>query len=97
MKVRVHKRGDKTIVVVCDEFLLGQKFEENGRQLDLTGDFYGGESMSNVEAGDMMRNADIVNLVGEESVKIGLDEGIIEESQIIKIKGIPHAQAIILH
>lgn len=84
-------------MTVCDDSLLGQKFEEQGKQLDLSGYFYNGESMSNVETGDLIRNADIVNLVGEESVKIGLEEGIIEESQIIRIKGVPHAQAIILH
>lgn len=97
MIVKVHKKDDRTILAVCDDSLLGQKFEEGGRQLDLTGEFYNGEKRSNKETGDLVRNADIVNLVGEESIKIGLEEGIIEESQIIRIKGIPHAQAIVVH
>jgi len=97
MLVKIHKKNDKTIVAVCDDFLLGKVFEENGKQLDLSGDFYKGEHRDNTETGDLIRNADIVNLVGEESIKIGLEEGIIEESQVIHIQGIPHAQAIIVH
>ena len=97
MIVKIHKKEERTIVAVCDDKLLGQKFEENGRQLDLTGDFYKGELMSNIAAGDLVRNADGVNLVGEESVKLGLDEGIIEETQIVRIAGIPHAQAFVIH
>ncbi|MBI4142022.1 DUF424 family protein, partial [Candidatus Woesearchaeota archaeon] len=88
---------ERTIVAVCDDNLLGKKFEENGKQLDLSVDFYKGDQMSSVETGDLLRNADGVNLVGEESVKLGLEEGIIEEEQIVLIAGIPHAQAIIVH
>jgi len=97
MLVKIHKRDDRTIVAVCDENLIGQKFEESGKQLDLTADFYQGEVRSALETGDLIRNADMVNLVGEESVKIGLEEGVIDESQVIRINDIPHAQAVIVH
>lgn len=97
MIVKIHKRDDRTVVAVCDNSLLGQKFEEGDKQLDLTGDFYKGDVLSSKEAGDLVRNADIVNLVGEEAVKLGLEEGVIEESQIVRVKGIPHAQAVVVH
>jgi len=97
MIVKIHKKNDRTIVAVCDDVLLGKKFEENGRVLDLTNSFYDGNACSSKEAGDLIRNADGVNLVGEESVKLGLEEGVIEESQIMKINGVPHAQAVIVH
>ncbi len=90
MIVKIHKKDERTIVAVCDDNLLGKKFEENGKQLDLSVDFYKGDQMSSVETGDLLRNADGVNLVGEESVKLGLEEGIIEEEQIVLIAGIPH-------
>ncbi len=97
MIVKIHKRDGKTLVAVCDDSLLGKTFEENGKQIDLSGDFYKGDIRSNLETGDLIRNADMVNLVGEESIKIGIEEGVIEESQIIHVQGIPHAQAIIVH
>lgn len=97
MILKIHKKMNKTVVAVCDTDLLGKKFEEGDLQLDLTSDFYKGEEMDEKEAGDLIRNADAVNLVGEESVKLGLNEGIIDEEHIIKIANIPHAQAVIVH
>ena len=96
MLVKIHKKQDKTIIAVCDKQLLGQKFEENGKQLDLTGEFYKGEEKTTEEIGDLIRNADGVNLVGEESVKLGIEEDVIEEAHVLKVQGIPHAQAILI-
>ena len=89
---KVHKKDKKTIVAVCDSELIGKVFDENKVQLDLRGDFYKGEEKSQEEIGDLMRNADGVNLVGEKAIELGLSEGVIEKSQVVKVKGIPHAQ-----
>lgn len=97
MLVKIHKRENKAVVAVCDSDLIGRKFEEGGRQLDLSGDFYRGEERDDKEVGDLIRNADIVNLVGPNAVRIGLQEEVITQDHIITIAGIPHAQAIINH
>lgn len=97
MIVKVHKRQDKTVVAVCDTNLIGKKFEDGDLQLDLGSDFYKGEEMDEKEAGDLVRNADIINLAGEESIRLGLAEGVIDEEHVLKIKGIPHAQAVLEH
>ena len=54
-----------------------------------------GEEVDEKAAGDLIRNAYIINLVGKNAVKLGVDEGIIEKDHIKKIAGIPHAQAVI--
>ena len=97
MLVKVHKKENRTIVSVCDKELLGQLLEENGKQLDLRGDFYKGEERNAQEIGDIMRNADGVNLVGKEAVELGLSEGVIEKEHVLTIKDVPHAQAILIH
>lgn len=97
MIVKVHKKDEKTVIAVCDTGLLGRIFEQDELQLDLTSDFYKGDEMDEKEAGDLVRNADVVNLVGRNSVKLGIQEGIIEERNIIEIDGVPHAQAVIVH
>jgi len=97
MLVKVHKKGDRTVAAVCDKNLFGKIFEEDGKQLDLTGEFYNGEERETSEIGDIVRNADVVNLVGEEAVKLGLEEELIEEDHIIRIQEVPHAQAILMH
>lgn len=97
MIVKVHKREDRTIVAVCDSDLVGRTFTEGGRQLDLASDFYRGEEKDDKEVGDLIRNADIVNLVGPKAVALGLQEEIITQDHVITIAGIPHAQAVITH
>ena len=93
MLVKVHKKEHRTIVAVCDKELIGQLLEENGKQLDLRGDFYKGDEKNTQEIGDLMRNADGVNLVGKEAIALGLQEGVIEKEHVLTIKGVPHAQA----
>ena len=40
----------------------------------------------------LLENAENVNIVGKESIKIGIKAGIIIKENIITIEGIPHAQ-----
>jgi len=96
MLVKIHKKEHRTIVAVCDKNLIGQLLEENGKQLDLRVDFYKGEEKDAKAIGDIIRNADGVNLVGEEAVNLGLQEEVIEKEHILKIKGVPHAQAVLM-
>ena len=98
MIVKVQQNPQKkTVVAACDSELLGKKFEEGTHQLDLTSDFYKGRETNDLEAGDLIRNADAVNLVGEKAVGLGVQEGVIEPEHVKKIKGIPYAQATVEH
>ena len=97
MILKLHKKDESIIAAVCDSDLLGKKYEEGNLQLDLTSDFYNGEEKDNMTVGDTIRNADHVNLVGENAVKLGLEEGIIDEEHIKKIAGIPYAQAVLVN
>jgi hypothetical protein len=43
MILKEHKSHDgKCVIALCDDDILGKKFEENGLQLDLTSSFYKG-------------------------------------------------------
>lgn len=96
MIVKVHKTNDgRNIIAVCDSNLIGQKFEENDLQLDLTSNFYKGEERSEEELLELLKTAYLVNLVGKKSVEFGIKANIIEKKNIIKIKEIPHAEALL--
>mgnify|MGYP001602783022 FL=1 len=41
----------------------------------------------------IIKDAGNVNLMGKKSIELGLKAGIIEKENIIKIKGVPHAQS----
>ena len=92
MIAKVHKaQNGELIIAVCDKELLGQKFEEDGKILDLSSDFYNGEEMTEEEVGDLLRNAYMINLVGKKAIKIGISEEIIDEENVKKIAGVQYA------
>ena len=95
--VKLHKHDGRMLAAVCDEDLYGKRFEEGVVQLDLTGEFYKGEIKTTDEAGDIIRNADHVNLVGPKSIQLGLQEGVIDEHHVRHVQGVPYAQAALLH
>ena len=97
MLVKKHKTRDgRLILAVCDSNLIGKKFTQGKLQIDLTTDFYKGEEKTTSEILLMFQEAYILNLVGEDSVKLALKQGLIDETHILKIEGISHAQCVIV-
>ncbi len=96
MIVKSHSAEGKKIVAICDSDLLGKKFEEGNKQLDLTSDFYKGKETGPEEVKKIILSAYIVNVVGEESIAFCIKLGIIDKGGILKIDGIPHAQAVLV-
>ncbi|MBW2965853.1 DUF424 family protein [Candidatus Woesearchaeota archaeon] len=97
MLSKKHKTRDgKLILAVCDSELIGKKFTQGKLQIDLTTDFYKGEEKSESEILLIFQQAYILNLVGEKTVKLALKQKLIDETHILKIQGIPHAQCVIV-
>lgn len=89
--VKIHK-GSGEVIAVCDEDLIGKKFSEGKLCLDVKEDFYKGELVDEDKCKEILKNAANLNIVGKNSIGIALKEKIIDESSIIKIKEVPHAQ-----
>jgi len=89
----------RDIVAVCDDELLGKKFEEGKLQLDVKESFFKGKESSREEVSDIMRDMKLedstFNIIGEKSVQIALETGIITKEGIRKIANIPFALVLI--
>ncbi len=94
MIAKVHRSQGKIILAMCDNNILGRKFEEKGLQLDLTSDFYNGKEEPEERLNLLIKAASILNFVGKESVSYGIKQGVVDRGNVGKIKGIPHAQAV---
>ncbi|MCK4589234.1 MAG: DUF424 family protein [Nanoarchaeota archaeon] len=94
-KVHRNSEGQK-ILALCDQELLGKKFEEGNKQLDLTTDFYQGEEATEQEIKKLIKGVYIINLVGEQSLKLMKKLNLAEEKHIIRIQNIPHAQILLV-
>jgi hypothetical protein len=81
------------IVAICDKNLIGKKIG-NELKVKVEEKFYGGEIIDDVKALELMKKANICNLLGKEIVKLALEKKFITKENIILIGEIPHAQFI---
>jgi len=96
MIVKIHNRDGNVLIAICDSELLGKKFSEGNKQLDLTSTFYKGTEVDEKKLKEDIKRAYILNIVGKKSINFALKEGIIQKEHIITIQDIPHAQALLL-
>jgi uncharacterized protein len=96
--IKIHENYRK-IIAVCDQGLLGKKFEEGKLQLEVNEKFYGGKEYEKKKALKILRNAlsddACFNFVGENSIDLGVEAGLIKKENQIMIQGVPHAIAVL--
>jgi hypothetical protein len=92
MKV-MEVRGEK-IIAICDEDLLGKKLVEGDIVLHIAESFYGGQLVPLSYAIQKAMEATVLNLVGENTVNAAIREGLVHPEAIIRVRGVPHAQAV---
>lgn len=89
----------RDVVAICDKELIGKKFEEERLQLDIKENFFKGKECTKEEASEIMRDMKLedstFNIVGEKSIKLALETGIITKEGIKKINNIPFALVLI--
>ena len=92
MYAKIHRSGDKNIIAICDEDLIGKEFSQGKLVLNVTERFYKGDSLSEEEAYELMKDSLNLNIVGKKAIKLALKHKLITKESIIKIQGVPHAQ-----
>ena len=91
--VKLHESENRRILCLCDKNLIGKKFTEREKILDVSKSFYYGKEIGK-DIDDLTRRSDIINAVGTESIQLLLDKKLIDKDGIRKIKGIPYAQIL---
>ena len=95
--VRERETPKGRLVSLCDHDCIGERYTEGELQLDVTEEFYGGPDaveMSAAAAVSVLRAADVVNIVGEESVGAAITAGLVDETRVLRVAGQPHAQVL---
>ena len=91
--VKLHK-SYRIVVAVCDSELIGKKFEEGIKQLDVRERFYKGEEKSFDEVVEIFkfqkREDSTFNIVGKNSINAAKVAGIISDEGIRYIEKIPY-------
>ncbi|MBS3074294.1 DUF424 family protein [Candidatus Pacearchaeota archaeon] len=96
--IKVHKTY-RLVVAVCDAELLGKKFEEGNKQLNIMLNFYNGEEIQEEELMktliDLAKEDATFNIAGKSSVNCALKCGIISKAGIKKVQGVPFALVLL--
>lgn len=89
----------RKVIAIADEELVGKKFYEGKKQLDIKESFYKGELRTPEEIKQeilfWVKEDATFNIVGEKSISIALEVGIITDESIGKINGIPYAMVLL--
>lgn len=94
--LKIHKSVRDYIVAACDKELLGKTIidKDKGLELKVSQFFYGGEKCTEKELVKQMRQATIINLIGEKTISTAIKYEFINKDSVIFIGKIPHAQII---
>lgn len=93
-RLKIHESYRNT-VALCDADLLGKKFEEGVKQLHVRESFYDGGSFSEEEVIAQLKDQSLddatFNIFGENSVRVAIKAGLIEEENIGSVQDVPFA------
>jgi hypothetical protein len=95
MYVKIHRNqaGDE-VVAVCDRELLNTSIRSGDLEVQISEAFYGGKLSTAEEVSKLLLAADNVNIMGERSVALAVEIGLVEKNGCIRIGSVPHAQVI---
>src|SRR3989338_2333297 len=92
MWVKIHKSSSRAVIAICDNDLLGKKFEQDIRELNIRESFFKSQQMSKEEILNLMRaesSTATFNIIGKDSINVAIQAGIIEKEAIKRIKNVP--------
>jgi hypothetical protein len=91
MYLKIHESYRK-VVGLCDSELVGKKFEEGKKQLDVTEHFFKGEEVTHDEAVVRLRQLALddatFNVVGQEAVKAAIEAGVLGDEGVGEVSGV---------
>lgn len=80
------------LLVITDEDILGKKFEEGKRQLDMAAKFYLGEKKTKEDVKKLIPKARHLHLTGKHIIAVAVELDLVNPNKILWVGGVPHAQ-----
>jgi uncharacterized protein len=93
MFLKIHRSRDiGDVVAVCDRELLNTTIAHEKLSVTITESFYGNTPAAASEVKEALKNAGNINLIGERSVNLAIEMGLVTKSGCMMIGNVPHAQ-----
>ncbi|PGF15858.1 hypothetical protein CP556_06845 [Natrinema sp. CBA1119] len=94
MIVNERETTEGVLVAVCDEEVLGETFEEGELSLTVTEEFYGGDEVDENAVVESLARAAVANIVGTRAVELAVEEGFVDEANVLEVGTTLHAQLL---
>ncbi len=94
--VKIYRTPQDTLLAAADEDLMGKEFKDGKYTIKVKESFYKDMLVTEEQFAELFPTCTVANLVGERTVSKAVEIGYISPSNILRIKGIPHAQFSIL-
>ncbi|WP_226039976.1 DUF424 family protein [Natrinema sp. DC36] len=94
MIVNERETKEGVLVAVCDEEVLGETFEEGELSLTVTEEFYGGDEVDESAVVESLARAAVANIVGTRAVELAVEEGFVDEANVLEVGTTLHAQLL---
>lgn len=94
MIVNERETKEGLLIAVCDEDVLGETFEEGELSLTVTEEFYGGDEVDENAVVDSLARAAVANIVGTRAVELAVEEGFVDEANVLEVGTTLHAQLL---
>lgn len=98
MYLKIHK-SYRNVVALCDAGLIGKKFEEGKKQLDIRENFFKDRKLTKEEVIKVLKwekkNDSTFNIVGEKSIQATIEAGLITKKDVHIIENIPFTLILI--
>ncbi len=88
----MHDTESGSVLTVADAELLGKTLKEGVVSFTVSKRFYHEKLVSEKELEPLLNGATNINLIGSISIGIAKKKGLVGESGVRRISGIPHAQ-----
>jgi uncharacterized protein len=87
--LRKIKYQETQIINICDLDIVGKKINQGDFAIDISKEYYYSEEITKEEAVGLLKNASIINLVGNDIVELALDLNLAKRNSVKVIENIP--------
>jgi len=93
MFLKIHRSPDTgDVVAVCDRELINTTISHDTMTVIVSEAFYGNTPATEADVREALKHAGNANLMGERTISIAIDMGLLTRAGCIMIGDVPHAQ-----
>ncbi|MBU4341065.1 MAG: DUF424 family protein [Candidatus Altiarchaeota archaeon] len=92
--VKIHRSGNDILLAACDKEVLGNTPTDGEFCLNVDEKFYEDMLVDVEELAELMAEATIANLTGNEVVEKAVELGFVDKDCVMEISGVKHAQVV---